>query len=147
MNTKQKIFIDTNLWIYGLVASQQPDESHKHQTILSLLQEVVQTSTIHISSQVLNECHWNLIKKFGYNDQDVQQLIATNILPISIVDSLTLRIYEHSFRYRTKYHFSFWDSLIVASAIESSCRILYTEDMQHQQRLAEEDLLFINPFL
>jgi predicted nucleic acid-binding protein len=147
MTAKQPIFIDTNLWIYGLVASQQPDESHKHQIMLSLLQQVLQTSTIHISSQVLNECHWNLIKKFGCNDQDVQQLIATNIIPISIIDSLTLRIYHQSFIYRTKYHFSFWDSLIVASAIEAGCRILYTEDMQHQQHLEDKDLMLLNPFL
>lgn len=33
-------------------------------------------------------------------------------------------------RLRAQYSLSFWDSLIVASAIESGCNVLYTEDMQ-----------------
>lgn len=141
------IFIDTNIWIYGLVESQQADESAKHHKVVSLLQETMQTAAIYISSQVLNECHWNLTRKFRYKDHDVQQLIKKNILPISTVIPVTLQTYRQSFVYRTKYRFSFWDSLIVTSAIECQCLSLYTEDMQHQQRIEENNLILINPFV
>jgi hypothetical protein len=33
----------------------------------------------------------------------------------------------------SKYRFSFYDSLIIVSAIEAGCTILYSEDMQHNQ--------------
>ena len=32
---------------------------------------------------------------------------------------------------REDYHFSYWDSLSVACALRSHCKVLYTEDMQH----------------
>ncbi len=146
MTAKHNIFIDTNIWIYGLVESQHMDEAFKHHKVVSLLQEMAQTAVIYISPQVLNECHWNLIRKFGYDDQDVQHLIEKNILPICMVTPLTLQTYQQSFVYRTTYNISFWDSLIVASAVETDCVWLYTEDMQHNQHLKEDNLLIINPF-
>jgi predicted nucleic acid-binding protein len=38
-----------------------------------------------------------------------------------------------------------WDSLIVASALESQCSILYTEDLQHGQ-VIDQVLTIVNPF-
>jgi predicted nucleic acid-binding protein len=46
---------------------------------------------------------------------------------------------------KIKYKFSFWDSLIVASALENRCNILYTEDLQHGQ-VIETTLKIVNPF-
>jgi predicted nucleic acid-binding protein len=40
---------------------------------------------------------------------------------------------------------AYWDSLIVAAALEGGCSILYTEDMQHGQVIAEL-LTGVNPF-
>jgi predicted nucleic acid-binding protein len=44
-----------------------------------------------------------------------------------------------------RYQFSYWDSLIVASALESGCGVLYSEDLQSQQRI-ENQLEILNPF-
>ena len=44
-----------------------------------------------------------------------------------------------------RYGYSFYDSLIIAAAIESGCSILYSEDMTHQQRIYNT-LSVINPF-
>ena len=44
----------------------------------------------------------------------------------------------------TQHGFSFYDSLIVASALEAGCVRLYSEDMQHGQRV--EQLTIVNPF-
>jgi len=45
-----------------------------------------------------------------------------------------------------KYDFQLFDSIIVASALESGCSTLYSEDMQHKQ-VIENKLTIINPFL
>ena len=45
----------------------------------------------------------------------------------------------------SKYKFSYWNSLIIASALQNNCTILYSEDMQHNQ-LIENKLRIINPF-
>ena len=46
---------------------------------------------------------------------------------------------------RLKYKYSYYDSLIIAAALESKCTVLYSEDMQHDQ-IIESTLQIINPF-
>jgi predicted nucleic acid-binding protein len=45
-----------------------------------------------------------------------------------------------------KYKFSYYDSLIISSALENGCSILYSEDLHHNQKI-EKTLTIINPFL
>ncbi len=45
-----------------------------------------------------------------------------------------------------QYQFQLFDAIIVASALESGCNTLYTEDLQHGQ-LIEGQLRISNPFL
>lgn len=44
-----------------------------------------------------------------------------------------------------RWKYSFHDSLIIAAALEASCSILYSEDLQHEQKIYS--LQIINPFL
>jgi len=44
-----------------------------------------------------------------------------------------------------KYDFQLFDSIIVASALQEGCSVLYTEDMQNNL-LVEESLRLVNPF-
>lgn len=43
------------------------------------------------------------------------------------------------------YVFSYWDSLVISSALESGCSILYSEDMQNGQ-VINKKLTIKNPF-
>ena len=45
-----------------------------------------------------------------------------------------------------KHDFQIFDSIVIASALEAGCNILYSEDMQHNQ-LIEGKLKIANPFL
>jgi predicted nucleic acid-binding protein len=45
-----------------------------------------------------------------------------------------------------KYDLQYFDSLIVASALEAKCKVLYSEDMQHQL-IIENKLKILNPFI
>ena len=47
---------------------------------------------------------------------------------------------------RIKYSLSYWDSIIVSSAIQSGCSKLYSEDMQNKQ-IFNDTLEIINPYL
>jgi predicted nucleic acid-binding protein len=46
------------------------------------------------------------------------------------VVSLDLLVVKNASRLRQQYSFSFWDSLIIASALEAGVTLLYSEDMQ-----------------
>ncbi|MHC1743855.1 MAG: hypothetical protein AB9873_12595 [Syntrophobacteraceae bacterium] len=44
------------------------------------------------------------------------------------------------------YGYSYWDSLVIATALLCGCSRLYSEDMQHTQVIADK-LEIINPFI
>lgn len=46
---------------------------------------------------------------------------------------------------KNKFLYSFWDSLVIASALENNCSILYSEDMRDRQ-VIDSKLTIINPF-
>lgn len=46
---------------------------------------------------------------------------------------------------RSRYNFSFWDSLIVACALAAGASILYSEDMQ-DGLVVDSQLQIVNPF-
>lgn len=47
-------------------------------------------------------------------------------------------------RIQSRYLYSFYDSLIIAAALEAGCGNLYSEDLQDRQRI--EQLTIVNPF-
>ena len=140
-----KAFIDTNIYIYALTESQDQKDESKRSIALSVFETLIQSQTIVTSTQVLNEFHSNLVKKFKLDDVAVFNIVEQNILPISLIAPIGFQTYQLAFNLRSQYSVSFWDSLIVASALENNCKTLYSEDMQHQQKI-ENQLLIINPF-
>ncbi|MBI5567093.1 MAG: PIN domain-containing protein [Chloroflexi bacterium] len=46
---------------------------------------------------------------------------------------------------REKYSFSFWDSIIIASALRAGCTTLYTQDMQNGLKV-DGQLTIVDPF-
>jgi len=67
-------------------------------------------------------------------------------IDISLVSPLILGTFKIAYELRKNLNVSFWDSNIIASAIENDCRILYSEDFQHNQ-LIDKTLRIINPFI
>ncbi|HYQ91954.1 MAG TPA: PIN domain-containing protein, partial [Candidatus Competibacteraceae bacterium] len=75
--------------------------------------------------------------------ENAQRFLEQVLAPLwQIVPSPAL--YRHGLDIQTRYGFSFYDALIVASALEAGCTCLYSEDMQHGQYL--EGLTIENPF-
>ena len=136
---KDKVFIDTNLWIY-LHATDSIKE--KNQRVVKLID--VYYDDIIISTQVLGEVFNVLIKK-GLKEKVQAKDIILNLSEHFEVVGVLVKTVMKAIDISIRYKFSYWDSLIVASALESGCSILFTEDMQHGQVI--EDVLTIkNPF-
>jgi len=68
------------------------------------------------------------------------------IRPEAELDEISINTIRMSWEVKLKYHFSVYDSLIIASALEAGCEVLYTEDLQHNQ-LIENKLRIVNPFV
>lgn len=130
-------FVDSNIWLYAFLDVQ---EMSKQQAAKVLIQQ----KTIVISTQVLNEVSRNLLRTGAFTEAEVAEFVeaAYNRYRVLV---LTKDILLKASALRGQYHFSFWDSLIVASALLADASILYSEDMQ-DQLLVDHQVRIINPF-
>ena len=129
-------FIDTNVWLYAFIPSQDPNKS-AHAKV------VIQQNDIIISPQVINEVCINLIKKAQFDEPGIRQLISSFYTRYNVVVVDTNALLKAS-ALRENLSLSFWDSLIVSSALLGNAEILYTEDMSDGQ-VIEGSLTIINP--
>ena len=130
-----KIFVDSNIFVYIL-----SDDQRFREKALNILD-----SNPVISVQVVNENVMACVKKLKMSRADAFEH-GRRLMSNCAVTSLNESAVHHAFSISTKYNYSFWDSLILASALENNCTIIYSEDMQHQQ-IIENSLTIINPFL
>jgi predicted nucleic acid-binding protein len=136
---KDRIFIDTNIFVYSAVADSH--HANRRQKAIELIQS--EDHEIVISTQVLNEFSVILIKN-GIGDDAIQKRVA-EIIENTTVNTVTTGTILSAWEIRHKYKFSYWDSLIVAAALERECSKLFTEDLQHGQ-IIDKKLKIINPF-
>ncbi len=136
---KDRIFVDTNLWVYAKIESK---DLQKHEMAQNIFLE--QKHPLYISTQIINEL-FNVLSKNKINDVVIIEAIHQILQNVVLID-VTLNTIEESWKIRKKYHYSVYDCLVLASALEAKCTILYTEDLQHNQ-LIENRLRIINPFL
>ena len=131
---KDKIFIDTNVLLYLYAQDKKKKEIAKN---------ILKSHHI-ISTQVLNEFSNIALKKFKLSTKDLTLSLAVIIENASLVvftDKTILKAIE----IKARYGFGYYDSLILATAIENNCSTLYSEDM-HDGQIIEEKLKIINPF-
>ncbi len=132
----KKVFIDTNVLIYAY------SEDEPEKAVVS--QEIIVENYSITSAQVLNELSNVLYKKFRKSEDEVISVIL-EITELLEVVPITLNTVLKAHEVKRRYRYSYYDSLVIASAIENNCKILYTEDMQHNQRIWR-GLRIVNPY-
>ncbi len=132
---KDKYFADSNIWLYLL-----QNDVHKKAVAMNLL---AQNTTI--STQVLNENSNVCLRKFKMGLFNTQ-LHIQNLCDKCHIVSFDENTIHKTFSICNIYHYSYFDSLIIATAIENQCTVLYSEDMHHTQ-VIDNQLTIINPFL
>lgn len=135
MPAERGAFVDSNIVLYALGG-----ESFKRQAAWRILFQ----SPV-ISVQVLNECSNVLIKKSKVDKSKVRATLQ-DVLQFVSVESVGLPVVETAWTLMERYRFSYFDSLILASALTAGCQILYSEDLQHGQ-IIDGRLTIVNPFL
>lgn len=127
-------FFDTSVLVYLL--SSEDEKANRVETLLA-------ESGV-ISVQVLNEFAAVAIRKLAMPLADIREVLDT-VRNICRTEPLTVEDHDRAGEVLERYRFSFYDSVIVASALRAGCKILYTEDLQHGQVIARQ-LEVINPF-
>jgi predicted nucleic acid-binding protein len=135
-------FFDTNVLVY-MVDRRDP----KKQAIAqSLVGDALAAGSGVISFQVVQETLHALTRKARQvlPAVDAAELLDAVLVPLWTVQP-SARLYGKALQVQAKQGFSFYDSLIVAAALEAGCKRLYSEDLQHGQRVGT--LRIENPFL
>lgn len=134
-----KCFLDTNIMVYAFIES----EKTKHEAALKLLSENRQ-NYLFVSTQVLSELYSALTKN-GIEATVIKKYIYDTASKSNIV-VITFETIKLCIEIRERYGFSYWDSLVLATAIENECNVVYSEDMKHDQ-IIYGSVKIVNPFL
>lgn len=136
-------FIDTNCWVYAFVPDQ---DLTKHRRFLEVLTEAGERGdTLVVSNQVLNELGHVLARKINAPEDHIRQ-IYKQLNELVTVCSTDVSVSIAASKLRETDTISYWDSLIIAASLESSCDQLWSEDLQHD-RVFDDRLRIVNPLL
>jgi len=132
------VVLDSNIWLYAFIIDPVDDRKRKAAKAL-----FAQYHAVLITPQIVNEVCLNMKRRGGASEPQIiwiARMMLNNhkLIPFSL--EIALRASE----LRQRYSISFWDSMIVASAIETHYSAVVSEDMQHGLQI--ESLRIENPF-
>lgn len=122
---RDKAFLDTNILIYLYTE----DDKNKRETVLNVLDDYDCITSL----QTFNEVSNVLLRKFSLSAEQIKdhldniEMVCSDVMPIhryTINKALELK---------ERYCFSYFDCLMLASALEGNCEIIFTEDMSDGQ--------------
>ncbi|MGA3016823.1 MAG: PIN domain-containing protein [Bryobacteraceae bacterium] len=132
-------FVDTNIFIYA----HDGHAGKKHELSGELLGRLFDSGSGAISIQVLSEFYAAATKKLAMPSREAEEVLADLAGWIIHVPQHTDLI--RAARLQRRYKVSWWDALILNSAIELGCATLWSEDLSHGQRFGS--LTVRSPFL
>jgi predicted nucleic acid-binding protein len=137
-----KYFLDTNIFVYSL----DPADPRKARRAEGLVTRGVDSGLGVISYQVVQEFMNVSLRQFQATMTaiELELYFFKVLLPMMTVPSSS-GLFLEALRLQKANQIAWYDSLIVAAAVQGGCGILYSEDLQHGRRFG--DLIIQNPFL
>jgi predicted nucleic acid-binding protein len=133
---RDRIFFDTNILLYHYSAT----EPEKKSKIISITNKY----DVYISLQVVNEFINVSRKKFKVPIESIELSLAEVYNNYLVFDN-SLETINKALSICKTHNYSYYDAHIIAAALLSNCKVLYTEDLHHKQ-IIENSLEIINPF-
>jgi predicted nucleic acid-binding protein len=119
-------FVDTNVLVYVY----DHDEPAKRERAKELVSELAERDALVVSTQVLQELYVTLTRKLArkLDEEDAAEVLAAwSQLPTVLIDAPLILSAAATSR---EAKVSFWDALILESAVRHGCDRLLTEDLQ-----------------
>ena len=132
-------FVDTNVLLYA----HDGGAGKKHERSVRLLSRLVEDGAGAISIQVLAEFYAAATKKLGISSQEAEEILAD--LGGWIIHRPGHADLLRAARFQRRYKISWWDALVVNSAVELGCGVLWSEDLADGQRYGSVTVR--NPFV
>jgi len=132
-------FLDSNVFVYLF----DETDNHKRMCAENLVRKALEDRNGCISYQVVQETLNVLTGKLNAAPGRGRRLFEHVLSPLWQVNP-SVSLYHRGLDLQSRYGYGFYDSLIIAAALESGCEILYTEDLRQDQEI--NDLTIRNPF-
>ena len=137
-----RFFLDTNIFVYSFDRA----STAKRNRSQDLIERALKTGEGITSYQVVQEFFNVALRKFSkpMTAAEAEQYLSAVFRPLMTVNS-SQALYAEALRLTQRYRFSWYDSLILAGALEGQCGVIYSEDLQHGQKIGT--VRIENPFL
>jgi predicted nucleic acid-binding protein len=133
-------FVYTNILVY----TRDSTEPKKQPIAKQWLTYLWEKECGRISAQILNEYYVTITQKLNPGLSREQARSDIRALAVWQPLEISTTLIEASWDIQDQYSYSWWDSLVVTSALFLDCKYLLSEDMQHNQKIGH--LSIINPF-
>ena len=136
-----KVFVDTNIIVYAYDIS----AGEKHRKAVEIMKDIWSTGFGIISSQVLQEFFVNVTRKIA---KPLSALTAKEIVKDLLkwkTVSINGEIILEAIDIHNEHKYSFWDSAIIAAAIEGGAGVLLSEDFSDKHQI--KGMVIKNPFI
>ncbi len=136
-----KFFLDTNILVYTFDST----SPLKKERAYELVNQAIVGQRGVISFQVVQEFLNVAIRKFArpLSTRDCDAYLDRVLTPLCEVFP-DMNFYAKGLELAERYKYSFYDSLIIAAALEAECETLYSEDFQHGQVI--RNMTIVDPF-
>ena len=137
-----RFFLDTNIFVYSF-DSTAPAKAKK---AAALIRRAADSGQGIVSYQVVQEFFNVALRRFAQpmSMAEAGQFFITVFRPLLAVHS-SPAIYLEAMHLTTTHRLAWYDSLVIAAALEGNCEVLYSEDLPHERKI--EGLLIRNPFV
>jgi predicted nucleic acid-binding protein len=138
----ERVFLDTNIVIYCFDST----DPRKQEIAKTLVTQALSSSMGVVSNQVLQE-FCNVASNSRKLSLALDQIMAYVNLVLQPMNQIAIdpQVLQKALSIRSTFQYAFYDSLIIAAALEAKCTTLYSEDMQQGQMV--ESTRIVNPFL
>jgi predicted nucleic acid-binding protein len=133
------VFVDTNVVIY----TRDREEPEKARQAIAWIRLLRDADRLIVSPQVVNEAYSVSLWKFESVGRASIRSWLANYLPFCRAP-LDANVILAAFEIERDFSVSWWDALILASAVAANCRYVLSEDMQHRQIVRTTRVM--NPF-
>ena len=136
-----KFFLDTNILVYSF----DPDAPEKAVIAEKLVRRGRTSGLGMVSYQVVQEFINVALGRFAASmtAAELERYSFRVLFPLLQIHS-SPQLFLQALHLQARNKLSWYDSLIVGAALQGGCKVLFSEDFQHQQRFG--DLIAENPF-
>ena len=133
-----KVFLDTNVFLYAFLNQ----DVTKKTIAVNLIAQSVNERNGYVSLQIVKEFCNIMVRKSGKSAAEIEKAVA--IFGMMQMVPGSLQLVRKALALRETYGLQFYDALLLASAEQSECTVLYTEDLNDGQMYGS--VKAVNPF-